>query len=232
VGTTWQYQLDGTVDLSVGAQAYDVDGFDTPATGTGSVAAIHAAGAHAICYVETAWEDYRSDAGSFSPALLGRSMGGYPHERWVDVRNLGALLPVMTARARMCASKGFDAIEWDNVDSYTQNTGFPLSEHDAEVFATDLASITHDLGLAVGLKNSTDNDMDVALQPAFDFAVDEQCNQYGECGSLSAFISAGKPVFNVEYELSTGDFCAADRARGFSGIARTADLTARPYARC
>jgi len=37
------------------------------------------------------------------------------------------------------------------------------------------------------------------LQPSFDFAVNEQCNEYSECGGYAAFTSAGKPVFNAEY---------------------------------
>ena len=35
----------------------------------------------------------------------------------------------------------------------------------------------------------------------FDFAVNEQCAQYGECADLTPFIEAGKAVFHVEYEL-------------------------------
>jgi hypothetical protein len=35
------------------------------------------------------------------------------------------------------------------------------------------------------------------LVDAVDFAVNEQCSEYDECGDYKPFVTAGKPVFNV-----------------------------------
>ncbi len=37
-----------------------------------------------------------------------------------------------------------------------------------------------------------------------------QCNEYSECDSLDPFLTAGKAVFNVEYNVSPQSFCPAD----------------------
>ena len=59
----WQWQLQGKLDLSVGASVYDVDGFETSA---GDVRALHRHGRKAICYLDVgSWESYRPDAGRF-----------------------------------------------------------------------------------------------------------------------------------------------------------------------
>jgi hypothetical protein len=50
----------------------------------------------------------------------------------------------------------------------------------------------------VALKN--DVDQVTTLAASFDFAVNEQCNEYSECDAYSAFTGANKPVFNAEYK--------------------------------
>jgi hypothetical protein len=64
-------------------------------------------------------------------------------------------------------------------------------------------------GLSVGLKN--DLDQVGSLVGDFDWALNEECVKYGECGTLSTFVKAGKAVFHVEYRTS----CPANPA-GFS----------------
>ena len=72
-GAQWQWQLQGTVDLSPGVGAFDVDGFDTsPAT----VDAIHAKGAGAVCYISAGtWENWRPDAAAFPQLGQGPERG-------------------------------------------------------------------------------------------------------------------------------------------------------------
>lgn len=58
------------------------------------------------------------------------------------------------------------------------------------------------------------------MQPSFDFAVNEQCHEYAECDSYSAFLLNNKPVLNVEYAAQYKDnvsgardtLCASARA--------------------
>lgn len=48
----------------------------------------------------------------------------------------------------------------------------------------------------------------------------------GECGRLTRFIAAGKPVFHVEYELKPAQFCSRVRASGFGSMAEHLELDA------
>jgi hypothetical protein len=62
--------------------------------------------------------------------VLGRNLDGWPGERWLDIRRIGALRPIMKARIAKCARKGFDAVEPDNIDGYQNRSGFPLTGSD------------------------------------------------------------------------------------------------------
>ena len=48
------------------------------------------------------------------------------------------------------------------------------------------------------------------LEPYFDGILDEQCNQYSECGALAPYVAAHKPAWDAEYTGTTASFCAAD----------------------
>jgi len=221
-GLTWQWQLSGALDTSVDAQVYDVDAVETKAA---QVAALHAAGRKVICYVNAgAFEEWRPDAAKFPAAVLGRPLDGWPGERWLDIRRWDALEPILAARFQTCKDKGFDAVEPDNVDGYANNSGFPLTAADQLAYNRRLADLAHGKGLAVGLKN--DVEQAAALQPAFDFAVNEECMAYDECGALSVFVAAGKPVFHVEYGTETARFCPRVRALGFSSMRKRPALDA------
>lgn len=220
-GTPWQWQLSGTVDTSVDVPVYDIDGFENSAA---VVSRLHAAGRKVICYVNAgAWESFRPDAKAFPSALLGGG-DGWNGERWLDIRAVARLRPLMAARFDMCRSKGFDAVEPDLLDGYTNTTGFPLTAADQLAYNRMIAALAHQRGMAVGLKNDLDQ-VDPLVRD-FDFSVDEQCAQYKECPSLSPFIAAGKPVFHVEYELKAGQFCAATKRLGFSSMVKRLALDA------
>ena len=212
VGDTWQWQLAGTVNTSYAVAVYDIDLFDTPAA---TVAALHAAGRRVVCYFSAgSAEDFRSDYTRFAAADLGKPLDGWPGERWVDVRSAN-VRAIMTARLDLAASKGCDGVEPDNVDGYTNSSGFAFGPSDQLAYNRFLAEEAHRRGLAVGLKN--DVDQVAALAPDFDFAVNEQCHEYDECGGYAAFTATGKPVFNAEY---------ADRYRTNAGGARDRLCTA------
>ena len=218
----WQLQLQGNVDVSVEASVYDVDGADTPAS---KVRKIHARGARAICYFSAgSYENWREDRERFPERVLGKPLEGWPGERWLDVRERDALLPIMRKRMRACARKGFDAVDPDNVDGYQNETGFPLSFRDQLRYNRALARQAHELGLAIGLKN--DLGQVPQLVGRYDFAVNEQCFQYRECGRLQPFIDAGKAVFNVEYARLR---CERSRELRLSSIRKR--LSLRPWRR-
>jgi hypothetical protein len=220
-GLTWQWQLTEPVDTSIDAQVYDIDGTENSAA---VVSALHAAGRKVICYVNAgADENFRPDASHFPGPVIGQS-NGWPGERWLDVRQLGVLRPIIAARFKACAEKGFDGIEADNVDGYVNDTGFPLTAGDQLAFNRMIASVAHADGLAIGLKN--DLDQIPQLTADFDFAVNEQCAQYSECDSLEPFIAAGKAVFHVEYSLPLSQFCTQTSALHFSSMRKNTVLDA------
>lgn len=218
---SWQWQLDGPLDLTVPAAVYDVDGFDTSRA---QVTRLRRAGRYVVCYVDAGtWERWRPDAARFPRELLGAS-NGWPGERWLDVRRLDALAPLLRARFARCAAKGFDAVEPDNVDGYANHSGFPLTATDQLRFNRWVARAAHAQGLAVALKN--DLEQAPALVRDFDFAVLEQCFQYRECESARPFLRAGKGVYDAEYALPTSAFCRDARRLGINAIRKRLDLRA------
>lgn len=219
VGWTWNYVLSTTPDLSIVANMYDIDGFDNSAT---TVSSIHAKGRKATCYIDAGtWENWRPDANQFPSSVLGAN-NGWPGEKWLDIRQISILGPIMQARVNMCKSKGFDAVEFDNVDGYTNRTGFPLTATDEANYNTFLANMAHTAGLLVALKN--DIDQINLLLPYYDMAINEQCFEFSECSGLKAFISANKPVFNVEYNLQTSQFCPQANSMHFGSILKNINL--------
>ncbi len=253
----WQYQLqavtgyNSTGGINVGISAvpftggaavspsvFDIDLFvDQTVSGnnttlnTAAVNAIHAAGKKAICYVSAGtWENWRADANQF-PASVQGNKNGWPGEKWLDVRQTSVLLPIMEARVQKCQQAGFDGVEWDNVDGYSNRTGFPLTYQDQLTYDASLANLAHKYGLTVALKNDVEQLVD--LGPYFDYAVNEQCQQYNECGGYTTtFIANGKTVFQVEYKLHLDKFCPQANAENRNAILKSFDLFDTPYTPC
>jgi len=195
VSNTWQWQLTGTIDTKYDVDVYDIDLFDTPDS---VFATLHSEGKHIVCYFSAgSAEDWRPDYNLFKASDLGNKLGGWPGERWVDTRSAN-VRSIMKARLDKAKARGCDGVEPDNVDAYTNNPGFPLTYATQLDYNRFLANEARARGLKVALKNDVDQLADLA--PSFDFAVNEQCHQYKECGGYTAFTNAGKPVFNAEYK--------------------------------
>lgn len=225
---TWQFQLQGRIDTSIDAPVYEVDGFDVSRA---TVKKLHSLGRKVICYIDVgSWETYRRDANRFPKSVIGKVYDGYPNERWLDIRRFRKFAGPLKDRIRMCARKGFDGLEPDNINGWENPTGFPITARDQLRFNRWIAKVAHRNGLAVGLKN--DGRQARKLVGNFDFAVVEQCFQYNECGQFRPFIRAGKAVYSVEYELPPSGFCARARKLGFSSIGKEYDLFARPWRSC
>jgi hypothetical protein len=222
--TTWQWQLSKLpVDQSVDAQMYDIDLFENDAS---VVTSLHAKGRKVICYLSVGtWEKWRPDAQQFPAEVLGKTLKDWPDERWLDIRRLDLLQPIMEARLDLCKAKGFDGVEPDNVDAYINKSGFDLSAEDQLAYNRWLAEAAHARGLSIGLKN--DLPQVDALLPHFDWALNEQCFQTRECDKLLPFIRAGKAVFHVEYDLQTSEFCAQALEMQFNSMRKNDDLDAQ-----
>ncbi|MFB4264095.1 endo alpha-1,4 polygalactosaminidase [Nonomuraea sp. GTA35] len=233
LNTSWEWRLSSLpAKPFLDVQMYDIDGFAAAENGT-IVKALKAAkpGRKLVCYISAgSHEDWRPDADRFPSGVLGKPLDEWEGERWLDIRQYtGKLGEIMKARLDMCKAAGFDAVEPDNVDAYTNDSGFPLKAADQLAYNAWFANEAHKRGLSVGLKN------DVAqipqLLPYFDFAVNEQCWQYSECTTAQngtygydQFVKAGKAVFHVEYELKTSRFCARSNAQNFNSLKKTYDL--------
>jgi hypothetical protein len=224
----WQWQLQGKIDTSIDADVYEVDGFEVAAK---TVTRLHRLGRRVICYLDVgSWENYRPDADRFPKAVLGRAYEGYPEERWLDIRRIDLLAPILRRRFDICRRKGFDAVEPDNVAGYKNRTGFPLTAGDQLRFNRWVAREVHRRGMAVALKN--DPDQVEQLLGSFDFAVVEECFAFDECGKFSPFVEAGKRVLVAEYEEPLAAICAQAERLRLSAIRKDADLFAQPWEAC
>jgi hypothetical protein len=222
---TWYWQLSGTPKIEP-VMATDIDGFDN---GAAEVAKLHAAGQRAICYIDVGTsENWRSDYSKF-PASVQGSTNGWPGEKWLNVNDLATLEPIMTARFQMCQAAGYDAVEPDNMDGFENSTGFTITASAQATYDEWVANEVHALGMAVFQKN--DPEQASTLEPYFDGAIDEQCNEYSECSSFSSYLKADKPVLNAEYSGGSS-FCAADNAAGIMGALYSLNLDGSAYAPC
>jgi hypothetical protein len=223
-GLTWQWQLDEEIDTSVEADVYDIDLYADQA----AIDRLHRGGVRLICYISVgSWEDKRPDADQFPPEVLGKDYTGWPGERWLDVRRIDLLAPIMQARLDLCAKKGFDGVEPDNIEIHDNDTGFPLTYADQLAYARWLADEAHGRGLAIGLKNAPD--MVADSLSFFDFAVTEDAFFYNWIESMLPFVAAGKPVFAAEYTDMDVDFeaaCAWGRSHRVNFILKNRILTA------
>jgi len=213
-GVTWQWQLASStshdpkaiyiddINISYNVEIYDIDLFNSSST---LIQRLHRNGRKVICYFSAgSYEPDRPDTapagpgtGQFMAADLGNPLVGYPDEKWLDIRSPN-VRRIMVNRLDLAAQKKCDGVEPDNMDGYLNNSGFSLTDKDQLAFNQFIADEAHQRGLSVGLKN--DLDQVVALEPYFDFAVNEQCFEYLECDVLQPFITAGKAVLNAEYK--------------------------------
>ena len=224
---TWYWQLTGKVNNAEPVAAYDIDGFENTAE---EVATLHAQGKHVICYIDVGTaENFRPDYSEFPKSVLGRS-NGWPGEHWLDIRQLGVLEPIMTARFQMCREKGFDAVEPDNMEGYANKSGFPLTAQEQLTYNEWVAGEVHSLGMAVLQKN--DGEQTDEQEQYFDGALSEECNQFHECADFDPYLLAGKPVLNAEYKLTTKKFCAADESAGLMGARFNLALNGHRFEPC
>jgi len=226
-GTSWQWQLSGALDVTVDAGAYDIDLFDNAPA---QIAALQGMGRKVVCYFDTAYEPGRPDSSQLDP-YKGNPVSGWPGQYWLDIRQ-PAVVNVMKARVALAQQKGCDAVEADDVDSRTNNPGFPITAADQQGFIRSLAAEAHSRRISFALKN--DLDEIPQLLADVDFALNEECFQYNECSSLQPFIAANKAVFQVEY--TSGDLaakgatiCPQANALNFDTLIKHVELDAPRY---
>ncbi len=220
-GTSWQWQLSGTLKTDLPVEMYDIDLFDTDPN---IITELHSKGQVVICYFSAgSYEDWRPDKDLFPDDVIGKPLEGWPGENWLDIRS-ETVKAIMEARLDLAVEKGCDGVEPDNVDGYQNDTGFPLTYVDQLHYNIWLAKEAHKRGLSIGLKN--DLDQVNALHTYFDWALNEECFSYDECDKLTPFIEDQKAVFGVEYDLATSEFCEEANRLGFDFMKKKWELDA------
>lgn len=197
-------QFSGPLHVPSWATFVEIDGSEASAR---TVRSLHARGLHVACYVDAgSAEKFRPDYVNFPASVLGKPMQGWPDERWLDVRKIALLSPIITARVDQCERKEFDAIEFDNVDGWTNDTGFALTRADNVRYVKWLTRLGHSHDLAVGLKNALG--IVATLADTVDWALNEECFHYRECARYRPLTRLHKPVFELEYGGNLQDVCA------------------------
>lgn len=130
-----------------------------------------------------------------------------------------AIAKILGEQVDTCAEKGFDAVEPDNLDSYTRSHGL-LTEADNLALASLLVERAHAAGMAIAQKNTVELG-DRGKAAGFDLAVAEDCAVYDECGDYTAVY--GRQVIEIVYD-DAPDFAdlletsCADHGRGDESI--------------
>jgi hypothetical protein len=230
-GGRYDIQLTPPFNLVRSADILELDLF---ATSPEQIKALKAKGVRTVCYINAgAWETWRADSREYPPGLIGKPYSGWPGERWVDIRQRELLGKVLGKRLDLCKAKGFDGVDFDNVDGYAKETGFPLTVQDQLAFNKWLAAEAKRRQLAVGLRNSLE--LVPQLVDRFDFAVSESCFSDGTCGALQPFLDAGKTVVVVEYtnvNRKMSRFCDEAQKLGVQLLLKTKTLTGKLHRRC
>jgi hypothetical protein len=94
-----------------------------------------------------------------------------------------------------CAAAGFDAVEIDNLDTFTRTDGL-ITEDDAVAQVRLFADAAHANGLAIAQKNSAEI-VGRRDEMGTDFAVAEECDRYSECDVYTG--AYGDHVLVIEY---------------------------------
>ncbi|MDZ4832946.1 MAG: endo alpha-1,4 polygalactosaminidase [Candidatus Melainabacteria bacterium] len=196
VTSSFHVQLQGEVDYSLPVDVMETDLYSTTAA---NVAQLHANGAYAIAYLNTgAWQPDMPDSDSYPASVIGTEpMKGWKEERWLDIRQIEVLRPIIQQKMQLAKDKGFDAVDPDNMDGYTNTREFQLTKAHQVAFNQMVAEEAHKLGLAVMLKNG--GDMMDELVDHFDGTVAEQAYKYNESEIYQPMRDANKPVFLIEY---------------------------------
>jgi glycosyl hydrolase family 114 len=219
---------------------YQIGGPYTPIAAVGIVDRDHTAnaedGKYNVCYVN-GYQTQPGESKSWPTAALLKDKNGklvedkeWPGEYMVDTRTATsrtAIMSVVGAWIDSCASKGFKAVEVDNLDSFTRDPSKQLTETGNMTLAKQFVERAHGKSLAIGQKNT----VELATKgraAGFDFAVVESCQLWEECDGYTDVY--GTQVYEVEYveEGGTKNFEAACKARGAKISITYRDVLVKP----
>ena len=219
---TWDYQIGGAYKLPAGVRVVSRDREARPAPG-----------AYSICYVN-AYQTQPQEIRWWTqhhPRLLLRRPGGklVVDGAWgevlLDVRTKAkrhALARIVGRWIHRCGTDGFDAVEPDNLDSWTRSAGL-MTRDQAFAYAQLLVNRAHRNGLAIAQKNAA-GQVGRGVAVGFDFAVAEECGRWHECGRYAR--AYHDHVLVVEYRDQDFTAACARWGRRLSIIRRNLMVTA------
>lgn len=194
-------------------------------------------GKYNICYIN-AFQTQAAEAAFWKTGhsnLLLRTRQGslvddpdWPGEYLLDTSTASkraAIAAIVGTWIDLCAKAGYQAVEPDNLDSWTRSEGL-LTAADNLGLAAQLASRAHSDGLAIAQKNAADLGVTGKTVAEFDFAIAEECQTYAECGAYTG--PYGRHVIEIEYnDNGRSHFTQACAARGdsISVILRDREVT-------
>jgi hypothetical protein len=187
---------------------------------------------YTMCYVNA----YQTQPGEVRwwknnhPELLLKRDGKYVVDSYwgeilFDIRTKAkrtALADIVNGWITGCADDGFQAVEPDNLDSWTRSKGL-LTKTQAFAFASLIVSHAHDEGLAIGQKNAA-GQVDRGVDAGFDFAVAEECGRYKECTAYTG--GYGDQVYVIEYRREDFRYSCDRWAAELSIVLRDRKVTA------
>lgn len=189
------YQLGGAYPPASTVKIVSRDRTESPASGL-----------YNICYVNgfqiqpgeaSEWQTQHAD-------LILRDGGGNPiidtdwNEMLIDVSTPAkrtAVAAIVGGWIDGCHTAGFDAVEIDNLDSYSRSGGRLTADHAVAAMAL-FSGRAHAAGMAIAQKNSAEI-VTRAAELATDFAVAEECNTFDECQTYRD--GYGDHVLVIEY---------------------------------
>ncbi len=226
--------LAGSVPETFDTDIVELDAFETTKT---RVTQLHEAGKKVFAYLSVgSWEPYRPDSADFPSEIIGETYPGWEDEKFLNIQAIDKLAPIIRKRFDMIAQKGFDGIEADNIDSYTEDaddqngTGFALSLSDTKRFVDFLISEAHARGLSIGQKNAPE--LLEAYGVLFDWALleDPFYEKYAEIFRL--YPQQNRAVFAISYtdHIDTAYFretiCPVAKTLRFTALLKNRNLDA------
>ena len=219
VNGQFDYQIGGAYTPSASVAIVDRDRSASPV-----------AGKYNICYLnafQTQPEEASFWTGQHADLLLKDGSGqlvedpDWPGEYLLDTSTAAkrdGIAAIENGWIDGCASAGFQAVEPDNLDSWTRSDGL-LTQAGNVAMATLLAGHAHAAGLAIAQKNTSDLGSTGKTQVGFDFAIAEECQVYDECDAYTG--PYGNEVIEIEYtDNGRSAYTDACSARGGSISAR------------
>ncbi len=177
-----------------------------------------APGLYNICYINAFQTQSDADWSGARDELILRDESGRRmkdsewNEYFLDISSAQkreALAGIIGLSIQDCSALGFDAVEFDNLDSFTRSHGLLTLEH-AIAYARLLVERAQREHLAIAQKNAAEHSA-TFKHIGFDFAISEECWQYaGDCDRYTA--AYGDRVFDIEYQAAAFETgCLSER---------------------